>query len=163
MPSYTFIFLVIASSTFQNMCFPFPEAKDQILVYRHNCPKKAVKYISILWLGSQTHRIFSHPLSPCNSSIYGRTRNTRTLLHSTALHHFLPPSKMPLPCYLHNKVLPVLKAQLKYQLLLGASLRPDALTSPLHCPNWIGPREFIALCTLFRSLFNSIVLFIHFT
>lgn len=52
---------------------------------------------------------------------------------------------------------------LKYKLFLKACLKLGVFTLPFHCPNRIGPREFISLCTLFRSLFDNIVtLFIHF-
>lgn len=76
----------------------------------------------------------------------------------TFYHHLKCPS--PVPCM--AKYYLFLKVLLKYQLLLEASLRPDAPTSLLHCPNWIGPRECFALCTLFRSLSTTVVLLIHF-
>lgn len=75
-----------------------------------------------------------------------------------AFHHLKCPS--PAPCMV--KYYLFLKAQLRYQLLREDCLKQEAFISPLQCPNWIGLREFIALCVLFRSLFNTVVVLMHF-
>lgn len=149
-----------------SLCFTVSLGMKSEFQNSHNCPKETMKHLYIPWLEFKIIcKVSSHPLSPCtsctmrkwpDSSVFPEYLGTAT--HHFLYHHFKCPS--PVPC-MAQCLLPVLTGPA--QIPTPSRRFPQAriyFSPSLGQTEW--PKRMYCLCVSFRSLFNSVVLFMLF-